>query len=245
MLGSTLLSVAGLLAVARWVPEELRASDHDAKAAFLSMAGVAYTILLAFVVVAVWSDFTEAGQTSQQEVTRLSNLMRDVGTFPAAARIPMRRGVLGYANAVVRHEWPTMADGKAAPAAAQRYEAMWSRWYRYSPRGAGATAFYEESVSRLNEVAASRRARLIESRANLPTAMVLLLLLGFAVSMGFTYQFKMARLTMHVLSVAAIAALMGFVLFLIFSLEHPFAGKVAISPAPWREFIDTWAGRPL
>ena len=40
-------------------------------------------------------------------------------------------------------------------------------------------------------------------------------------------------------------ALVYFVLFLIFALQHPFAGDVAVSASPWREFIDTWTGRRL
>jgi hypothetical protein len=245
VLGSTLLSVAGLLAVARLVPVELRASDNDVKAAFLSMAGVAYAILLAFVVVAVWTDFSDAGKTSQDEVTRLSNLMRDTGPFPDRVRVPMRRSVLAYADSVVNLEWRSMADGKSNPVTARRYEKMWSHWERYSPRAANADAFYGESISRLNDLANNRRERLIASRASVPTVLWLLLMLGFVVSMAFTYQFKMARLTMHILSVAAIAALTGFVLFLIYSLQHPFAGSVAISSAPWREFLESWANRPL
>jgi hypothetical protein len=243
--GSTLLSVAGLLAVIRWVPADVRGSDHDTKAAFLSMAGVSYAILLAFVVVAVWTDFTEASDTSEQEVTRLASLMRDTAPFPAAARVPMRRSVLSYAEAVVRLEWPSMADGEANPVANQHYEDIWEQWYRYAPRNATQTAFYAEGVTRLNDVGVSRRLRLIASRASVTPAMWVLLAVGFLVSISFTYQFKMARVATHVLAVATIAALTGFVLFLIFSLQHPFAGDGAISPSPWREFIQSWAGRPL
>jgi len=243
--GSTLGAVLGLLAVVRWVPVELRESDHDSKAAFLSLAGVAYAILLAFVVVAVWSDFIDASDTSQTEVTRLANLMRDTAPFPAADRVAMRRSVLDYADAVVKREWRTMAKGNADPVALRRYEAMWSRWYRYTPRGATPDAFYAESVTRLNDVSVSRRERLIASRSSVPAAMWVLLILGFVVTIAFTYQFRMTRLTMHVVSVAAIAALTGFVLFLIYALQHPFAGDIAISPSPWRDFIDSWINRQL
>jgi hypothetical protein len=243
--GSTVLSIAGLLAVARWVPEDLRASDHDAKSAFLSLAGVAYAILLAFVVVTVWSDFADAGKTSEEEVTRLANLMRDSAVFPADDRVPMRRSVLAYADAVVRLEWRSMAQGEASPVATRRYENMWASWYRYSPRGATPSAFYSESVTRLNDAANNRRLRLIASRATVPPIMWALLLLGFVVTIAFTYQFKMARMSMHMLSVAAIAALTGFVLFLILALQHPFAGEVAISPSPWTDFLASWQGRPL
>ena len=245
VLCSTLGAVAGLLAVVRFVPLHLRASDHDSKAAFLSLAGVAYAILLAFVVVAVWSDFIDAGQKSQDEVTRLSNLMRDAAPFPAAVRVPMRRSILDYANAVVNREWRTMADGDTDPVTAQRYEAVWAKWYGYSPRGTTPNAFYAEALGRLNDVGVSRRERVIASRSTVPVAMWVLLILGFVVTIAFTYQFRMEHLAMHVVSVAAIAALTGFVLFLIFALQHPFAGDVAVSASPWREFIDSWTGRRL
>jgi hypothetical protein len=243
--GGTLVSIAGLLAVVRWVPLRLRAADHDVKAAFLSMAGVFYAILLAFVVVAVWTDFNEAGETSHDEVTRLSNLMRDSATFPAAAREPMRRSVLAYAESVVRDEWPSMTKGKASPLSDRLHEAMWEQWSRYSPRGPREQAFYSEGISRLNDVGATRRVRLIASRSTVPGAMWALLAIGFVVSIAFTYQFKMERLAMHVLCVGAIAALTGFVLFLIYALQYPFAGDVAVSPAPWVEFLQTWSRRPL
>jgi hypothetical protein len=71
---------------------------------------------------------------------------------------------------------------------------------------------------------------------------VLLLLLGFVVTIAFTYQLKMAHVAMHVLSVAAIAGLTGFVLFLIYWLQHPFARHVAISPRPGEGLRESWTG---
>lgn len=239
--GSTLLAVAGLLAVVRWVPERLRAADHDSKAAFLSLAGVAYAILLAFVAVAVWTDFSDAGKLSQEEVTRLSNLMRDSEPFPERHREEMRRTILTYANSVVDREWAAMADGNADDLTRDRYERIWQRWYDYAPRGATAGAFYAESITRLNDVAIARRQRLNASDASVPAALWLLLIIGFVITIAFTYQFKMAELSMHVLSVAATAVLTGFVLFLIFALQKPFAGDVSISPSPWENLIESYS----
>lgn len=242
VLGSTLLAVAGLLAVVRWVPEGLRASDQDSKAAFLSLAGVSYAILLAFVAVAVWTDFSDAGKLSQEEVSRLSNLMRD--SQPFSDREEMHRAILAYAHSVVNREWRTMADGNSDPLTRDRYEAIWDQWYKYTPRGATASAFYAESLTRLNDVAVNRRQRLNAASASVPAALWLLLIIGFVVTIAFTYQFKMERLSMHVLSVAATALLTGFVLFLIFSLQHPFAGDVSISPEPWEALLETYEGSP-
>ena len=242
VLGSTLLAVAGLLAVVRWVPPELRASDQDSKSAFLSLAGVSYAILLAFVAVAVWTDFSDAGKLSQEEVTRLSNLMRDSNPFPEDKREEMHQTILAYATSVVNREWRTMADGNADDTTIERYEDIWELWYDYTPRGATANAFYAESITRLNDVAVNRRQRLNASSASVPAALWLLLIIGFVVTIAFTYQFKMERLSMHVLSVAATALLTGFVLFLIFSLQHPFAGDVSHSPEPWEALLKTYEG---
>jgi Protein of unknown function (DUF4239) len=242
VLGSTLLAVAGLLAVVRWVPEELRASDQDSKSAFLSLAGVSYAILLAFVAVAVWTDFSDAGKLSQEEVTRLGNLMRDSQPFPEPTRGEMHQTILAYVHSVVNREWRTMADGNLDPLTQERYEAIWDRWYKYTPRGATESPFYAESLTRLNDVAVNRRQRLNAASASVPAALWLLLIIGFVVTIAFTYQFKMERLSMHVLSVAATALLTGFVLFLIFSLQHPFAGDVSISPSPWEKLIETYEG---
>lgn len=242
-MGSTLLAVAGLLAVVRWVPEELRASDQDSKAAFLSLAGVSYAILLAFVAVAVWTDFSDAGKLSQEEVTRLGNLMRDSQPFPEKTQEEMRQTILDYANSVVNREWRTMADGNLDPLTRERYEKIWDLWYLYTPRGVTNNAFYAESITRLNDVAVNRRQRLNAASASVPAALWLLLIIGFVITIAFTYQFKMERLSIHVLSVAATALLTGFVLFLIFSLQHPFAGDVSISPEPWEAFIETYEDR--
>ncbi len=241
--GSTLLAVAGLLAVVRWVPPDLRAADQDTKAAFLSLAGVAYAILLAFVTVAVWTDFTAAGKLSEEEVTRLGNLMRDAQPFPEETREEMHEAVVAYVHSVINREWRTMADGDLDPLTRTRYEAIWRLWYDYTPRGATETAFYAESITRLNDVAVNRRQRVNASESSVPLALWLLLIIGFVITMAFTFQFKMAHLSMHVVSVGATALLTGFVLFLIFALQKPFAGDVSISTAPWENFIETYEDR--
>jgi hypothetical protein len=50
-------------------------------------------------------------------------------------------------------------------------------------------------------------------------------------------------LATHVIAVGSIAALTGFVLFLIYALQHPFAGSVKISPDPFIEIARQYSGR--
>jgi len=248
VVGSTVLGVAGLLVTLRVTPRSLRSEDTEVKAAFLSMVGVLYAILLAFVVVAVWSDFSDAAQTSQLEVTRLANLLRDAGPLPVADRVAVRRDVLTYTRRVVDDEWPTMAEGRESPAAAAAYRGIWSAHYRLRPTTEAQRAFYGEAVTRINDLGQNRRLRIISSRSTVSAPMWILLIAGFVASTVFTYLFDFSSRTIHVLSVATITGLTAFVLFLIYALQHPFAGSIAVSPAPYVELLQQWGpatlGRP-
>lgn len=243
VLGSTGLALAGLFAVLRWAPQLVTIEDEGPKGIFFNMAGVLYAVLLAFVVVIVWSDFVDAGHTSQIEVTRISNLARDAAGFPEATRDRLRERLVTYAEAVAGPEWEAMADGESSPVAARAYEAIWEEYYRLKPAGAREEAFYGESVARLNELGENRRIRLLSSRATVPTPMWLLLLAGFVITIGWTYLFRTSTLATHVIAVGSIAALTGFVLFLIYALQHPFAGSVKISPDPFIEIARQYSGR--
>ena len=59
-----LVAVAGLVVVQRLVPPERREVQNDVAGFIYAVLGVAYAVLLAFVVIAVWQDY----QTAQAEV---------------------------------------------------------------------------------------------------------------------------------------------------------------------------------
>jgi hypothetical protein len=245
VLGSALAGVAGLMAVVRWLPEARRDGDNDVKGVFFGAVAVLYAVLLAFVVVSVWSDFSDAGKATQAEATRASALLRDATAFPADERTRVRRRVLGYLRVVADDEWETLASGRPSPAAIRAYDALWSEYARLRPSGPGAETMYRESIARLNELGENRELRVIASQASVPTPMWILLIAGAVVFVTFAYLFRMVSLTVHAISVGAIAALVGFVLFLIFALQRPYTGDVQISADPFLHVLSDWQGRVL
>jgi hypothetical protein len=153
--------------------------------------------------------------------------------------------VLGYVRVVVDDEWDTLASGRPSAAAIRAFDALWIEYANLRPRGQESQTMYRESISRLTELSEHRELRVIASRATLPTPMWILLLAGFAVCIAFAYLFQMESLATHAFAVGAIASLTGFVLFLIFALQHPFAGDVQISAEPFRHVLGDWRGRAL
>ena len=244
VVGGTVVAVAGLFAVVRWMPGVRNREDEGAKGVFFSMVGVLYALLLAFVVVLVWGDFVDAGDNSLTEVARMRNLARDADAFPNAETVRIHQRLGTYARAVAGPEWATMANGNSSPVAERAYDEIWDEYYRIEPKTEREKAFYAESVARLNDLGESRRLRLLSSRSTVPALMWGLLAVGFVITIGWTYLFELRTMAMNAVAVGSVAALSAFVLFLIYALEHPFAGEVKISRQPYVEFARQYTPSP-
>ena len=71
-----------------------------------------------------------------------------------------------------------------------------------------------------------------------------LLIGGGAIVMAFTYIFGTPDLVVHVCAVALTAALMAFVIYLIFALEHPFVGTLSVKPDAYMHVLEIWSQPP-
>ncbi len=59
--------------------------------------------------------------------------------------------------------------------------------------------------------------------------------------MAFTYLFGTPDLVVHACAVAMTAALMAFVMYLIFALEHPFVGNLSVRPDAYTHVLEIWS----
>ena len=67
-----LVAVVGLLVVQRLVPSERREEHNDVAGFIYAVLGVAYAVLLAFVVTAVWQDYEMAQTNAESEAHELA-----------------------------------------------------------------------------------------------------------------------------------------------------------------------------
>ena len=69
--------------------------------------------------------------------------------------------------------------------------------------------------------------------------------MGAVIVVGFTYLFGLQSTTVHVLMVAALAFIIGLVLFTVASLDYPFRGDVHISPDAFEQTLDRFKSTRL
>ena len=85
-------------------------------------------------------------------------------------------------------------------------------------------------VEQVDDLGGLRELRLVDSTANLPSILWVLLLGAGAVVMSFTYLFGVKNFWVHSLMVGVVTAVAATALLTIESLDHPFTGAAKISP---------------
>ena len=187
-----------------------------------------YAVLVAFVVVVVWEQFDVAQTATESEASAISDLLRDSTGLPAAARPVVQQSLLSYTKDVVDDEFPRMGRGEELEQQSTELSEIWQSYAQVQPVTQSEIAFYRESVARLDDLGTARKNRITGTNSEIPVELWILLLGGGAVMLVFTYLFATPDFWVHAGLIALAAALLGFLLYLIFAFEHPFVGSLSV-----------------
>ena len=230
------LSVAVTIWAARRTLPTAQAAEPSSPVlpALHAAVSTVYTVLLAFVVVIVWQQFSDAGSRVETEAIRLSNILRDTAVFADADRTEMHDAVLSYVRLASTREWDSMARGNVSDAATTRaYEHIWDIAYRIKPVGVSQEAFYREVLTRLNELGAARRSRLLSARASVSWVLWSLLLGGAALVLYLSLMLPSGPdHRARTVALVATGCVITLTLFVIFVFDHPYNGSVRVDPGP-------------
>lgn len=230
IVGSVVLALLGLFSVRRRVSLEVQMEQNEVAGFFIAVLGVVYAVILAFAVIAVWEDLDEARDVAEREANSIGDLYRMAEGLPDTIRRPLQEQAIAYARSVAVDEWPMLRNGRESANSMASMESLWTLTRGYEPTGPREEALYGKLLDEIQEINDARRMRLLASRSGIPHLIWGVLIGGGVVTVLFTYFFGLknfrAQVSMTVLYVASI----GFVLFLIASIDHPFTGTVSITP---------------
>jgi len=112
VIGAAVSFSVGLQLFTRWyLGVDVLVRNHEVAGFKFAVVGVAYAVLLAFVVIVVWNDFDRAEQAVYAEAERLYNLHRTSYTFPKETGEKMRHALVAYSIEVRDKDWPVMERG--------------------------------------------------------------------------------------------------------------------------------------
>jgi protein-S-isoprenylcysteine O-methyltransferase Ste14 len=240
-----LAAVAGLVLVQRLVPIGVRQQHNDVAGFIYAVLGVAYAVLMGLVVVATWEQFRTASDTVEHEANELAELFWLGHRLPDTEGHRLQELAQSYARVVADEEWPLMARGESSPRAWALIDEIRLTVQDMNPHTQAEQVLYDQGLERVHDLADARRDRLLEAREGIPGILWVVLVVGGIVAIGFTYLFGLNNTASHLLMVAALALIIGLVLFTIGSLEYPFAGDVRVGPDAFKLVLERFATSKL
>jgi NADH:ubiquinone oxidoreductase subunit 6 (subunit J) len=237
-----LVAVVGLVVVQRLVPPDRREEHNDVAGFIYAVLGVAYAVLLAFVVIAVWQDYETAQTNVESEAHELTGVYFLASQLPEPERTHVQDLTRTYARVVVKEEWPMMERGQTSPRADSLLRQLRLMLLQFDPRTKGEQVLYERGLTQLHDASDARRSRLLEVREGIPNLLWVVLVVGGVITVSFTYLFGLKSNVVHALMVAALTLLICAILFTIGEFDYPFSGVVEIRPDAFKEMLGSFGG---
>jgi Protein of unknown function (DUF4239) len=232
-----LISVGGLLLVQRLVPVEVRQRQNDVAGFIYAVLGVAYAVLLALMVIAVWEQWEGAKATVDDEASQLAEIYWIAHQLPQPEGRHIQELAHSYAEVVVDEEWPLMAQGEFSPKAWATIDEIRDSIQSLHASNDDQLLLDQQALERVHGLADARRDRLLAAEEGLPAIMWVVMVGGGFIVVGFTYLFGMENNLTHILMVAALAMIISSVLFTVASLNYPFRGDVHIGPDAFEQIL--------
>jgi len=238
-----LVAVGGLVVVQRLVPTERRKQHNDVAGFIYAVLGVSYAVLLGLMLVAVWEKWDAAEALTADEANELAGLFWYAHALPQPQGRHIQELVRSYDRVVVEEEWPLMEQGKSSPKAWDTLDELRGTILGLDPpQGAQQVPYdqarYNEMLEQLHDLGNARRERLLAAGQGLPPILWVVLILGGAITVGFTYLFGLENSLGHLLMVAALALIISMSLFTVAALDHPFNGDIRIHPGAYENDLE-------
>jgi hypothetical protein len=240
------VSLLGLFICHRLVDVHVRHKDTETVGLTYAIVAVVYAVLIALIVVDVFETFSKGDEIATAEANKLSNLMLDTAGLPPQVGAEVRTDIERYIDIVVRKEWPSQQKGKLDDAVFQPGWTVLAQLDKmlavFEPATMGQNVNKAEMLHAMNDLIKARRSRIIAAGEHLPDVVWGMLLIGGAVSVGYTYLFGARSFGIHLAITGLIAATIALVFVLIITLDYPFRGEVSVSSNAFADVQTTASG---
>ncbi|MFI9550737.1 bestrophin-like domain [Nonomuraea endophytica] len=218
-------------------PHRRKSADNDLISGSFATVGAVYALVLGFVIVVVWQQYSETEATVGREANAVADLERMSHALPVDAQRQVQDAARTYLRLVIHEEWPLMARGATSPRA---HAALVELWTVYTDMEAKqhASPLYDRSVTRLNELGDNRRQRLNDAGQSVSPLMWVMLYLGSVLTVVILCLFDADSDRLHRFLTMTLAGMLTLALILIGALQSPFDTHLPITPEMFQAVLD-------
>jgi len=232
---------SGLFFFHRLVHLETRKNHNDLTGFTIAIISVSYAVLLAFIAVATWQSFSDAGHIVDNEADYVESIYRDTQGLPASVGQDIRSNTRRYVNTVIDEEWPVQQSGRTPSQGWEPLRKIHNAIVTMHPANLGEAVIQAELLKTLNDLYRARATRLSAAGGHIPSVIWWIIFFGAALTIGYTYLFGFHDFRMHLAMTACVATSLALVIALIIALDWPFRGEVSVSPGAFVKVQQSWS----
>ena len=238
VVGVSVAFSVGLQLLTRWrFGIDLLSGNHEVAGFKYAVVGVAYAVLLAFVVVSVWNEFERTQRAVEAEAERFYNLYRTSYNFPESAGKPMREALIAYAIKVRDQDWPEMKRGRRGSASAAEAYTRLSFIVGQTKPDVSLLPSATHAIDLLQQTADFRLERLSDVGGHVTPVIWWVLVLSGIITLAYPAFFATKSVGAQMLMTGGLAAIIGSTFFLTIVLNYPFSGPEGVTAQPIDDVI--------
>ena len=232
---------AGMLWLARRNPLNERfssqLSEHSSAFEFL---GIAFAILLGFVVLQAYDSYNDAKRGGELEAQAVLELTRTASAFTPEEHALLEGTLFCYGRAVIEQGWPAMREGEDSPVVTEWGSRFREAAFEVRVRSLVDEAAFRQLLEEQDGRIEGRRMRLAEAVRVTPPPLWFVLILGALLTVGWIVlgADRRGSFVVQAGAVGSVAAMATATLLLVWFLDHPFANQSgSIRPVEMEEVL--------
>jgi hypothetical protein len=232
LIGTSAVTILLMLAVRRYGPAHGFLRDPVPATGVFGVLGVAFAVLLAFVLFLAFEGYNRAHSGASREAVSVTQLLRAARFLPEPQQDELHGQLVCYARSVIWDEWPAMRAGEESTLVTHWVAAIESTVDRVAVDSARTDVGLAHWLDEMTERRDGRRARLNEAASAIPAGVWLMLGLGAALTVLYILLLadRRERGWVQGAMMGTITALVVSSLLVIRFLDHPFNQDGAYVP---------------
>lgn len=231
----TVLSQGGLLVFEKWNRKAEKPKSNEATGLIFGAISLIYSLILAFVIVAVWNDYEDLNETIEKETDKLNSILAHSSTLPDSLKSPITLSLFHYCNEVIGKEWELQdTSGMYRPSAIPPLRLM---LLQVNPCNGQQESIFSVLDEDLSDISDLRRERLNHTRSHVPGVVWWILKIGSIMMIVFSYFLEVPAAKLKRIYLFFLTSIMAMSLFLVDVLDDPFKGSVEVSKKPYKNIL--------
>ena len=230
-----LVAHAGLTAFNFLCKKEKIEHDNAVAGILFGVITLIYSLIIAFVIIAVWENYEELNQTMEKEAEDLNTVLVHSNMLPDSLRKSVTVAIRNYCQRVVNKEWGASEEhirleGSAMPG----LRLLLFRAREDSQIQQSIVTVLGENLTNITRL---RQERLSHTDAYVPGLVWAILIIDSILVIFFSYFLFMHSERLKRIFLSFLWGMMATSLFLIYMLDHPFRGRGHVSKEPYELII--------